>query len=146
MAEKIRKVTDQFWVAPQLAPAEIAEAAALGVTAIVNNRPDGEMLGQPKSADIEAAAQAAGIAYAFIPVDGRGIGPDHLDALDQARRAAGDGAMLAYCKSGLRSVVVYAYAAARAGRPPADIIAEAAKAGYDIAAHEPALAALAAPA
>lgn len=142
MSDKFRTLTDGFWVAPQIAPDDVAAAAAMGVTLIVNNRPDGEAPGQPRSADIEAAAKAAGIAYAFIPVGPRGLTPDHTAALERARRTAGASLTLAYCKTGLRSALVFAYAEARAGRPAADIIAAAAAAGYDIAGHGPVLEAL----
>ena len=56
------------FVSGQIAPADVAEAAALGVTLIVNNRPDGEEPGQPSGAEIEAAAVAAGLEYRHIPV------------------------------------------------------------------------------
>lgn len=133
------KMNARFWAAPQIRPADVPEAAAQGVALIVNNRPDGEMLGQPKSAEIEAAAKAAGLAYAYIPVDGRGISMAHLEAFAHALSQAADGPVLGFCKSGLRSTVVYAYASALAGADPAVLIAEAAAAGYDIAGHEPAL-------
>ena len=52
-----------FLVSPQIQPGDVAAAAAMGVTTIVNNRPDGEEPGQPAGAEIEAAARAAGLAY-----------------------------------------------------------------------------------
>ena len=139
MFDKIKKLTDDFWVAPQIAAADIANAAAMGVTLIVNNRLDGEAPGQPDSAEMEAAAQAAGIAYAHIPIGARGVGEEQVAALDEARKNAAGGATVAFCASGLRSALVYAYAQAQAGRPAADIIAEAAAAGYDSGIHGRAL-------
>jgi len=37
-----RKVATNFYVAPQLEPADFAEAAELGIRTVINNRPDGE--------------------------------------------------------------------------------------------------------
>lgn len=142
LSDQARQVTDDFSVSPQISVADVKTAAARGVTLIINNRPDGEMIGQPTSAEIEAAATAAGVAYAHIPVDQRGISPDHLDAFDKARAGVDDGKTLAFCRSGTRSIIVRSYAAARAGQPVAEIIAEADAAGYDIAGHAPALEAL----
>ncbi len=139
MAEDFRQVTEDFFVAPQLSVADVKAAAAKGVTLIINNRPDGEMIGQPTSAEMEAAAKEAGIAYAYLPVDSRGITPNHTASFEDAVNEAPDGKTLAFCRSGMRSILVRSYAAARFGKPVDQIIAEAAAAGYDIAGHEPAM-------
>lgn len=139
VADKIIPVTQDFWVAPQLTPEDVKDAAAMGVALIINNRPDGEAPGQPAGAELEAAAKAADIDYAFIPVDRSGITPDHTAAFERAVDDAGEGATLAFCLTGLRSVLVRSYAAARFGKPVGQIIAEAAEAGFDIAGHRPAL-------
>ncbi|HCK84218.1 MAG TPA: hypothetical protein DHW63_06795, partial [Hyphomonadaceae bacterium] len=68
-------LADDYLVSPQIGPEDIAAAKALGVTLIINNRPDGEEFGQPKGAEIEAAAKAASLAYVAIPVRGMAIGP-----------------------------------------------------------------------
>lgn len=65
-----RRVTDQLSVAPQISTADLAQAAAQGFKLVINNRPDGEDPSQPSSAEIEAAAKAAGLAYVHIPVRG----------------------------------------------------------------------------
>ncbi|HEY9217139.1 MAG TPA: TIGR01244 family sulfur transferase, partial [Phenylobacterium sp.] len=67
---EFRRVTDQLSVAPQITLDDVAEAARQGFRTIINNRPDGEEPGQPTSAQFEAAAAAAGVAYAHIPVRG----------------------------------------------------------------------------
>ena len=36
-----RRVTDSFWVSPQISVSEVAEAKAQGFGLIINNRPDG---------------------------------------------------------------------------------------------------------
>ena len=143
MSELFRKVNDEFYVAPQLSENDIADAAREGFALIINNRPDGEMLGQPKNADLAAAAEKAGLAYAFIPVGAAGITPDHLEQ-HRAARAAAPGKALAFCRTGTRSVFLGAYAAAKAGAPIDEIIEEAAAAGYDVSAHRPMLERLAA--
>lgn len=142
MAPTFIKLADGFFVAPQIRPGDVAAANDLGVTLIINNRPDGEELGQPKGAEIEAAARAAGLDYVAIPVSGMGIGPGHLDAFDAAVSGC-KGGVLAYCRSGTRSTVLRAFARARAGDPVDDIINEAADAGYNIAGQRRVLEALA---
>lgn len=131
-AGKFRQVADDFWVAPQLAAADFAVARALGIRTVINNRPDGEAADQLADAAAAAAARAAGLDYVFVPVPSGGLMPDHLAAF---RRAVdrGRGPFLAYCRSGTRSCHLWAFSAARS-RPPAEIVAAAAAAGYDLAA------------
>ncbi len=144
VTENAHQVTSQYSVSPQISPSEVSIAASNGVTLIINNRPDGEAVGQPKSAEIAAAAKAAGITYVHIPVDRSGISADHIAAFDRAIAEAGEGAKtLAFCRSGTRSILVRSYAAANAGQPIAEIISQAAAAGYDIEGHAPKLEALA---
>ena len=65
----LRQIAPDVCVAPQLTPESMADLAALGFKSVVNNRPDFEEgPEQPTSAQVEAAAQAAGLAYAYLPV------------------------------------------------------------------------------
>ena len=126
----IRTVTDRLAVAPQLAPQDMAEAAALGYRLVINNRPDGEQPGQPTAAQMQAAAQAAGLAYVHIPIVG-GATPPQLDEMAQALAEA-DGPTLAFCRSGTRSITAWAVGRALAGDDRAQLAALAAEAGYDL--------------
>jgi uncharacterized protein (TIGR01244 family) len=124
-----RRLSDTMLVADgQLHPADIAEAAALGVRVIVNNRPDGEEPGQPAGEEIEGAARAAGLAYHHIPVAG-GIGQDQIETMAAALK---QGMALAFCRSGTRSTYLWALAEASRGGNGAELIAQAAAAGYDL--------------
>lgn len=127
-----RTLTDQIYVAPQITADMVAQAKAMGVTVILNNRPDDEEPGQPDGAGIEAAAQAAGIAYAAAPVTHSGFAPWQLDAMDAAIAQAGSGKLLAYCRSGTRSTLLWALSRARAGEDGDALAATAAAAGYDL--------------
>lgn len=126
----VRKLDDHTWVCGQVASEEVAELARQGVTMIVNNRPDGEDPDQPAAADIEAAAQAAGIAYRFVPVQ-RGIGPSEVDGMREAIEASGDGTLLAYCRSGTRSALTWALAKRAEGVPASEVAQRVSEAGFD---------------
>lgn len=128
-----RKLTDRILVSPQISVEQVVEAKAQGVTFIINNRPDDEEPGQVNGAQIEAAAQAAGIAYLAVPVGHGGFAPWQLDGMAQALEQAGDGKLLAYCRSGTRSTLLWALTRARAGDNADVLSAQAAAAGYDIA-------------
>lgn len=124
----IRPVTPDFAVAPQLQLGEMAEAKAKGFVFIINNRPDGEAPGQPTAAEMKAAAEAQGLGYVHIPVVGR---PTEAQVKAVAEAAAGAGGpVLAFCRSGTRSIV--SWSLGQAGRPREEIVRLGEAAGYDL--------------
>ena len=127
-----KQLTSDILVAPQIGLDTVDEARALGVTLIVNNRPEGESPDQTPGDAIEAAAKAAGIAYVAIPVSPGGFVPWQLDALDTALAGNVGGKTLCYCRSGTRSTLLWSLARARAGDAPDTIAETAAAAGYDV--------------
>ncbi len=127
----IRQINESISVAPQIAVEQVAEIAAAGFKTIVNNRPDDEDAGQPSGDAIRAAAEAAGLKYVSIPVTHAGFSHPQIDAMTQALTDS-DGPVLAYCRSGTRSCNLWALAAAKAGRNPNLLLAQAEDAGYDL--------------
>ena len=126
-----RQLTENVLVSPQLALEDIAAAAALGVGLIVNNRPDGEEPSAPQGDEIAAAAAAAGMNYVAIPIGHAGFSEPQVNAMIDALEQA-EGPILAYCRSGTRSTLLWALAAAKQGVEPDDIARTAALAGYDV--------------
>jgi uncharacterized protein (TIGR01244 family) len=141
----LRTIDPTITVAPQIALDALPELAAAGFTAIVNNRPDGEDMGQPTGAEIAAAAEAAGLRYTAIPITHAGFSHPQIDAM-AAVLADADGPVLAYCRSGTRSCNLWALAAVKAGANPDAAMAKAAAAGYDLTGLRPLLDALSTPA
>src|SRR3546814_14790840 len=86
---------------------------------------------QPEGNEIEEAARAAGMAYAAIPVTHAGFSAWQLDAMEKALEDA-EGKILAFCRSGTRSTLLWALTRARAGDNCDKLSATAAKAGYDL--------------
>ncbi len=108
----VRPVAADVYVAPQLTPEAMAEAAAAGFRSVVNNRPDYEHgPQQPSSAQIEAAARAAGLEYRHLPVDGGYQSPDEIAAF-AALLAELPRPMLVFCRSGARSARLFQAASA----------------------------------
>lgn len=131
-----RKLTHDIYAAPQIGLAEIAEAGALGVTLVINNRPEDESDDQTPGAEIEAAARAAGMDYVAIPVTHSGFSEPQVKAMAEALESA-EGAVLAYCRSGTRSTLLWALAEASQGGDPDSLTNMAAKAGYDVSPIRP---------
>ncbi len=126
-----RKLNEKICVAPQIDCAAVEEAAAQGVTLIINNRPEDESADQTPGAEIEAAATAAGLAYVAIPVTHAGFAEWQVTAMAEALDTA-EGKVLAYCRSGTRSTLLWALARASRGDHPAVLTEQAADAGYDL--------------
>lgn len=137
-------LTDDIQVSPQISLDQITAAKAQGVTMIINNRPDGEDPSAPQGDEIEAAANAAGIDYVSIPVTHAGFSAPQVDAMIAAlgKAEAGGGKILAYCRSGTRSTLLWSLAKAKQGANPAELTRVAANAGYDLTPIRPMLDAL----
>ena len=80
--------------------------------------------------------------FVYIPVTNEGLTLDQVQ--EQAEQIAGaDGPVLAYCRSGTRSSIVWAMG--KAGEMPVDeILATTSKAGYQLDGLRPSLESLAA--
>lgn len=107
----IRPLVAGVWVSGQIAPAQIDELKAQGIKTIVALRPDGEEQGQPSSAAVEAAARAAGLGFAHVPVAGSEIPQAAVDAVARAL-ARRENTVLLYCRSGHRATRTWALAEA----------------------------------
>jgi uncharacterized protein (TIGR01244 family) len=127
-----RQVTEDYSVSPQIEPEDLAVAKAQGYVLVINNRPDGESPGQPDSAIMAAAAKAEGLDYVHNAVWG-GPTPEQIKAQADAIATA-DGPVLAFCRSGTRSIVTWALGQAQSGvRDTAELVRLGAAAGYDLA-------------
>ena len=131
-----KALTDQILVAPQIGVSEVAQAQALGVTLIINNRPEDEAPDQTPGPEIELAARAAGLDYVAIPITHSGFSQPQVQAMATALDRA-EGKVLAYCRSGTRSTNLWALTEASIGLDPDDLTAIAADAGYDISGIRP---------
>jgi sulfide:quinone oxidoreductase len=119
--------------AGKLDRSDIDALAQAGVRTIVNNRPDGEDPGQLPAAEARQIAEAHGIAYHHIPVTGPSLSRADVDAF-AAVLASAPTPIVAHCRSGTRSTLLWALARLRDGADPAALVAEAARHGIDIAA------------
>lgn len=126
-----RQLSESVWASPQICVDDVAEAKARGFALIVNNRPEGESPDQTGGAAIAAAANVLGLAYLEVPVAPGGFSHEQVEQMATALDSA-PGPVLAYCRSGTRSTLLWSLAQASKGRDPADIAAAAATAGYDV--------------
>ena len=103
MTITLQRLDADVSVAPQLGPEAMAEAKAAGFRSVINNRPDFEGgASQPTNASIEAAARAAGLDYAFLPVAANFQSPEEIARFGELI-ASLPKPILAFCRSGTRS-------------------------------------------
>jgi sulfide:quinone oxidoreductase len=129
----VRMLDKKFSAAGQLTPEDIAEAARRGFKAIINNRPDGEGgPEQPTSDENRKAAEAAGMAYHYLPMTPQNLDSELLEAFRKAVEE-GPGPVVAHCKSGARSTALWALVETVHNRRDIDeVLNQAAKEGYDL--------------
>jgi len=102
----LRKIDDGFAVSEQIATKDIGAIAVAGYRSIICNRPDNEGWGQPPFAEIEAAAKAAGMQAAYVPVTPGAMGEPDVRRFAELMRTL-PGSVLGYCKSGARAAGMY---------------------------------------
>jgi uncharacterized protein (TIGR01244 family) len=113
--DTITYITPNFAVTGALEPEDFREIAARGFRAVVSNRADGEENGQLTGRDEAVLAWRAGLAFRHVPAAKHELFTDPVvegmaDALNGL-----EAPVLAHCKSGLRSAVLWAAASARGG-------------------------------
>ena len=127
---EIRTVTEEFSVASQISEEDLEAIAQAGFKTIIANRPDGEGgPDQPSIGALRAKAESMGLAFHALPFSG---GPSSDIAARQGELIVkSDKPVLAYCRTGTRSITAWALSRAGEGSPD-DVIGAAANAGYDL--------------
>jgi uncharacterized protein (TIGR01244 family) len=117
--------------AGRLDRSDIETLAQAGVRTIVNNRPDGEDPGQVDAAEARRIAEGLGIAYHHIPVTLQSLSRADVDAFAAVLRTAPT-PIVAHCRSGTRSALLWALTRLREGADPRALVAAAMRHGIDI--------------
>lgn len=133
----IRRVTDGFAVAPQIDESDVQAIVDAGYKTLIANRPDGEGgIDQPRMGAIRAKAEALGLTFVAIPFAGAPT-PDILERFGAALAEA-PAPVLAYCRTGTRSITAWALTHGGQGMGE-EVVDAAAGAGYDLSALKPLL-------
>ena len=103
---RVLELAPQIYVSGQLFEHDVRLMAKQGVRSIMNNRPDGESMGQPLSADLEKIAEELGMTYLNLPIDPRAINKQEVEAFAKACDEL-ERPLLIFCRSGARSTTVW---------------------------------------
>jgi sulfide:quinone oxidoreductase len=128
----------QVMSAGQLSAADFPKLAAQGVKTIINNRPDNEEDGQISSAEAAALAKANGMRYVYIPMTYASLSREDVKQFGEVTKQA-IGPVLAHCRSGARSSLLWALSQVADGKmTPDEALAATKKAGYNLDTQRPA--------
>jgi uncharacterized protein (TIGR01244 family) len=128
---KVSNVVPGLTVSAQLRPEDFPLLASRGAAMIINNRPDGEEPGQLTAAQGAELASRNGMDYRHLPVVLSEISETDIRAFAGAMAAA-TGPVHAHCRSGLRSVTLWALGQVTMGRLTPEQTQQAVSgAGYD---------------
>jgi len=131
MSMIIKQVNDEFSVSEQITPADVQALADAGVKSLICNRPDGEAADQINVTEIDAAATEAGMDMVYLPVISGSFSDvdvsGFLAAMERLPKPTH-----AYCRTGTRSITLWAFYQRRLGVPDAQLLAAAERCGYDL--------------
>ena len=129
----IKTLTPTLSVSAQVLPSQMAHLSKSGFKSIICNLPDGECgAGQPRFDQIAAAAKAAGLQAAYLPIVSGKVADDDALAFGSAMDSLPK-PILAYCRTGTRSSTLWSLSEGGRGRPLPEIVAATKAAGYDMA-------------
>ncbi|NOX74938.1 MAG: TIGR01244 family phosphatase [Alphaproteobacteria bacterium] len=139
---QINRVTPDYSVAGQISVADVADIARAGFKSLICNRPDSEIEASLHAEIIKAEAARHDMIFTYNPISNQGMTMQNLTAQADVI-AKTDGPVFAYCRSGTRSTICWAFL--MAGKMPVqDIVSLAIAAGYNLEKQQPQLEAMAA--
>tara|TARA_E500000178_G_scaffold277033_1_gene276109 strand:- start:22 stop:441 length:420 start_codon:yes stop_codon:yes gene_type:complete len=125
----MQKVTDCFYVSPQIDVGSVHLAKKEGFDLIICNRPNNEEHDQVDYEVIKAEAVDQGLEFHFVPIC---LGNINLEAIQKTRQLLSKKKkILAYCKTGTRSITLWACVQASC-KCPDKIFENVRAAGYDL--------------
>ncbi|MDO4998314.1 MAG: TIGR01244 family sulfur transferase [Neisseria sp.] len=128
----IYQLTENLYIAPQLSEADAEQAKQLGIKTVICNRPDGEEAGQASFEQVQNwLANTDAQTFHHQPVVASQISAADVAQFQQLLQNS-DTPTLAYCRTGTRSSLLWAYHAVQNGISVEDAIAAAAKAQVNL--------------
>ena len=103
---KITRLSPRFFVTGQITVDDLGVLAEHGFDHVINNRPDDEAPGQPRSDDLATVAEELGIEYAYLPVETGRITQENVTDFNGISRILGERVLL-FCQSGQRSTMLW---------------------------------------
>lgn len=129
--QDFKTVTSDFSVAGILKSGDMEKIKSMGFTTVISNLPDEEVTNGFSSDIAKSEAHAAGLHYFHMPANGATV--TDQDVVDKFADilATADQPILAHCKSGTRSAILWSMVASRSIHPD-KVIADMEKIGFEL--------------
>jgi len=126
-----KAITPQFSVAGILSSGDLAKFKAMGFLTLISNLPDEEVKNGFTSDKAKAEAETLGITYIHMPASGATVtDQDVVEKFANILENA-DKPVIAHCRSGTRSSILWSMVAARTTKP-AKVIAHMEALGFEL--------------
>ncbi|MFK8041133.1 TIGR01244 family sulfur transferase [Congregibacter sp.] len=124
-------VNESFSVSTQITASDIPALVEAGVKSLICNRPDGEANDQPTITEIRGAAEAAGIALAYVPIVSGKFSATDVEDFSSAISQM-EAPVHAFCRTGTRSITLWSLHQRNQGVNDAELLRIAKDCGYDL--------------
>jgi len=115
--QDFKSISSNFSVAGALTAADMEHAKKLGLSTIINNLPDQEVTNGFTTTVARRKARSLGLDYYYLPVTGASLNDqDNIDQFGDII-ANTNSTILAHCKSGTRSAVLWGLATSQSKQP-----------------------------
>lgn len=129
--DKVIYITPSFAVTAALTATDMNDVQAMGFRSVISNLPDGESNDQLTGRQEAVHAWRAGLTFRHLPASKLELFTDaSIEPMEIAIRSM-QGPILAHCKSGIRSAILWAAVSARS-QPVDCVIAALADAGFEL--------------
>lgn len=106
MSIPVRWLSENMAVAGQIGPRDVAAIAEMGFKSVICNRPNAEYgPDQPAAEDVQAACDAAGLVFGWVPVTPDGGTGQDAQAMGKLMTELPT-PILAYCRTGNRCITL----------------------------------------
>ena len=113
--EQMMQLAPELWTCGQVHADDFSDIAAKGFRTVINARPDHEVLDQPTSETLAAAATKAGLQYEYLPVIPNQIREEDIDQFVQYLESLPK-PVLTFCRTGNRVAQLWTLTRARGGQ------------------------------
>ncbi len=103
----LKKINDDLYLSGEFKDVDFKHLKEIGVSLVINARPDGECEGQTCSSDFEDQCKLHGIDYLHLPVKPLQYSDEDILSMSKALKGT-NGKVYGFCRTGARAIHLWA--------------------------------------